>query len=97
MPIGQSTERMGTSVHNLSITCKWVSEKISSRQFVNRGKTPGDYEEARPLYERALAIREKVLGEEYPDTTESLHNLGSLLRRRGRYVEARPNPSDRAS
>jgi hypothetical protein len=23
-------------MHNLSVTCKWVSEKTSSRQFVNR-------------------------------------------------------------
>ncbi len=34
------TGRLGISVHNLSITCKWVSEKTSSRQFVNRGPRP---------------------------------------------------------
>ena len=34
---------------------------------------------ARPLYERALAIREKVLGPEHPDTATSLDSLASLL------------------
>ena len=34
---------------------------------------------ARPLYERALAIREKVLGPEHPDTATSLNNLAALL------------------
>ncbi len=50
----------------------------------------GDYAGARPYYERALAIREKVLGEDHPDTARSLNNLGSLLRAQGDYAEARP-------
>jgi hypothetical protein len=32
------------------------------------------YSVTRPLYERALAIREKVLGPEHPDTALSLNN-----------------------
>jgi tetratricopeptide (TPR) repeat protein len=39
----------------------------------------GDYIGARFYCERALAIREKVLGEEHPDTALSLNNLGHLL------------------
>ena len=31
----------------------------------------GDYARAKPLYERALAIREKALGAEHPDTGAS--------------------------
>ena len=42
------------------------------------------YAEARPLYERALAIREKVLGAEHPDTATSLNNLAILLQDPGR-------------
>jgi tetratricopeptide (TPR) repeat protein len=41
------------------------------------------YEDARPLYENALAIREKVLGPEHPDTVESLNNLACMLRDHG--------------
>ena len=44
---------------------------------------------ARPLYERALAISEKVLGTEHPDTATSLSNLADLLRDQGDLAEAR--------
>lgn len=37
-----------------------------------------------------LAIREKVLGPEHPDTALSLNNLGSLLQAEGDFVGARP-------
>ena len=37
------------------------------------------YEEAEPLYRRALTIREKVLGPEHPDTAASLTALGATL------------------
>ncbi len=36
------------------------------------------YLEAEPLYERALAIREEVLGARHPDTALSLNNLATL-------------------
>ncbi len=35
--------------------------------------------EAEPLYKRALAIKEKVLGPEHPEVATSLSNLGLLL------------------
>ena len=35
----------------------------------------GDFAGARPLYERALAIHERVLGPEHPETATSLNNL----------------------
>ena len=38
----------------------------------------GDLAGARPVYERALAIRERVLGPEHPYTAASLNNLGYL-------------------
>lgn len=40
----------------------------------------GDPAGARPFYKRALAIREKVLGLEHPDTARSLNNLGCVHR-----------------
>jgi tetratricopeptide (TPR) repeat protein len=48
------------------------------------------YVPARPLYERALAIREKVLGCDHPLTATSLNNLGRLLRDQGDLAGARP-------
>jgi tetratricopeptide (TPR) repeat protein len=48
------------------------------------------YASARPLLERALAVREKVLGPEHPDTAQSLHSLGALLHDQGDLASARP-------
>ena len=50
----------------------------------------GDYRGARPLLERALRVREQVLGVEHPDTAMSLNNLGQLLKDMGELVDARP-------
>jgi tetratricopeptide (TPR) repeat protein len=48
------------------------------------------YAEARPLYERALSIREKVLGPEHPHTATSLNNLAVLRYNSGDLAAARP-------
>ncbi|MCB8977790.1 MAG: tetratricopeptide repeat protein [Ardenticatenaceae bacterium] len=50
----------------------------------------GDSAGARPFYERALAIREKALGPDHPDTALSLNNLGALLDSMGDLPAARP-------
>jgi CHAT domain-containing protein/tetratricopeptide (TPR) repeat protein len=44
---------------------------------------------ALPYCERALAIRQKVLGPEHPDIASSLNNLGALLARMGDLAAAR--------
>jgi tetratricopeptide (TPR) repeat protein len=54
--------------------------------FSNRA----EYTEAPPLYQRALAIREKVLGPEHPDVAESLNDLAVLYRAQGQYAKAEP-------
>jgi tetratricopeptide (TPR) repeat protein len=48
------------------------------------------YEKAEPLYRRALAILEKVLGPEHPDVVKALNNLALVYRAQGRYEEAEP-------
>ena len=50
----------------------------------------GDFGAARPLFERALAIREKALGPDHPETGQSLHNLAVLLQAQGDFAAARP-------
>ena len=47
------------------------------------------YTEARTLYERALAIRERVLGPDHLETAGSLNDLGILLDKQGHLAEAR--------
>jgi tetratricopeptide (TPR) repeat protein len=48
------------------------------------------YAQARPLFERALAIREEALGPEHPETATSLNNLAVLLEDQGDLANARP-------
>ena len=48
----------------------------------------GLYEEAEPLYQRALAIREKALGPEHPNVATSLEDYADLLRETNRESEA---------
>src|SRR5262249_44791518 len=45
------------------------------------------YEEAEPLYLRALAIYEKALGAEHPAVASSLNNLAALYYNQGKYEE----------
>jgi tetratricopeptide (TPR) repeat protein len=55
-------------------------------QLYNAGK----YEEAIPLAERALAIREKALGPDHPDVAVALINLAQLYESQSRYADAEP-------
>jgi tetratricopeptide (TPR) repeat protein len=48
------------------------------------------YAQAEPLYQRALVIREKILGPEHPDTAATLHQLATLYWRQGKYELAEP-------
>ncbi|MEK7829941.1 MAG: tetratricopeptide repeat protein, partial [Acidobacteriota bacterium] len=45
-------------------------------------------EQSEPLYRRALAMKEKLLGASHPDVALSLNNLGVLLKSLGRREEA---------
>ncbi len=50
----------------------------------------GRYPEALPLAQRALAIDEKALGPEHPDTAASLNNLAGLYQAMGTFDQALP-------
>jgi tetratricopeptide (TPR) repeat protein/transcriptional regulator with XRE-family HTH domain len=50
----------------------------------------GDLRAARPWYERALSIREQVLGHDHPDTASSLNDLALLLQAQGELEAVRP-------
>jgi tetratricopeptide (TPR) repeat protein len=54
-----------------------------------RQRALGAYGEVRPLFERALAIREKMLGPDHPDTATSVNNLAFLLHAHGDLAAAR--------
>jgi serine/threonine protein kinase len=50
----------------------------------------GQSELALPHAEAALAIRRRELGEDHPDTIQSLHNYGRVLRSLARFADAEP-------
>jgi tetratricopeptide (TPR) repeat protein len=50
----------------------------------------GRYQQAIPLAQRALIIREKALGPEHPDTAIALNNLALLYQAIGAYAKAEP-------
>jgi tetratricopeptide (TPR) repeat protein len=54
-------------------------------------RAQGDLAGARALYERALAINERVLSPDHPYTAMTLSNLASLMREQGDLDRARQN------
>ncbi len=50
----------------------------------------GTYAAAEPLYERALAIREKALGPSHPDTAATIEGLALVFQAQSRFAKARP-------
>jgi CHAT domain-containing protein/Tfp pilus assembly protein PilF len=50
----------------------------------------GKYDEARPLFERAIEIRERVLGADHLEVAYSLNDLGVTYYTKGAYAKAGP-------
>ena len=48
----------------------------------------GRYATAEPLYQKAIAIEEKVRGPEHPDVSACVSNLASLYEEQGQYDRA---------
>ena len=48
------------------------------------------YEEAQPLFQKALEIHRRLLSDDHPHTASSYHNLGYNLYAQGKYAEAHP-------
>ena len=52
-------------------------------------RAQGRYDEAESLLQKALAIWERVLGLEHPNTADSYNNLGVLYANQGKWAAAR--------
>jgi tetratricopeptide (TPR) repeat protein len=50
----------------------------------------GDYAAAQPYSQRALALRERVLGPDHPEVAASLNNLAALYDSQGCYGDTEP-------
>ena len=51
-------------------------------------RSQGKYVEAERLYQRALGIREQVLGTDHRDVAETLNNLAIVYHAQGKYTDA---------
>ncbi|GIV22265.1 MAG: hypothetical protein KatS3mg023_4016 [Armatimonadota bacterium] len=70
-----------------------LADVLAARLLMKTGwllDIQGAYAAARPLYERVLAICERSLGPDHPDTVQSLTNLAGVLEAQGKYAAARP-------
>jgi tetratricopeptide (TPR) repeat protein len=76
--------REGTSDDLALAEAKKLNQQVL--QLINQGQ----YAAAIPLAERALAIREKVLGQEHPLVATSLNNLANLYQDMGNYQKVEP-------
>jgi CHAT domain-containing protein/tetratricopeptide (TPR) repeat protein len=50
----------------------------------------GKYTEAAAITEKAVALGERTLGPEHPDTLQNINNLGHIYKKLGRFGEAEP-------
>ena len=69
---GEQDARLATSLNNLA----------------SLYQDQGNYPQVEPLYNRALAMREKVLRPDHPDVATTLENHAELLRKTNRDAEA---------
>ena len=53
-------------------------------------KSQGRYSEAEALYQKALQLRQRLLGQEHPLVTESYNNLRKLYDSQGMHTKAEP-------
>jgi CHAT domain-containing protein/Tfp pilus assembly protein PilF len=65
-----------------------LSEALKLNTAFLRLLRAGKYDEARPLGERALQIREKTLGSDHPDVAQSSNNLGHLCYLKAEYARS---------
>ena len=72
------------------ITPDALEEAARLDKAVNALCDKGKYQEAVPLAERSLALREKTLGPRHPDIAISLNSLARLYQAQGAYARAEP-------
>ncbi|CAM9191144.1 unnamed protein product, partial [Pylaiella littoralis] len=93
MGLWRSVENLAEESHVAAVYTKNLNGVTDSAPWQQAGRLlelMGKYDEAEPLYERSLAIREKALGCDHPDVAVSLNNRAGLLESQGKYDEADP-------
>jgi CHAT domain-containing protein/tetratricopeptide (TPR) repeat protein len=90
-PIRQSIQQsrdMGSEAGDETERDRALNEAHRLFKTYRKLQGEGKYDEALPLIERALGIREKILGPDHPDVAAALHGLAIVCYRKGEYVKA---------
>ena len=66
-----------------------LQEAARSSNLGNVHVSMGEYEQAKALFEQALAVQQEVLGAEHPEVADSLNNLGVVHAALGEYEESK--------
>ncbi len=73
---------------------QWDMNFPEAAQLLHRAgsylQARGQYQEAEPLLQQALAIYERTLEPDHPDVATSLHDLATLYWEQGKYAQAEP-------
>ncbi len=72
------------------IPAQKIEDAQMSNDYARIYKLCGEYSSALPLYLKALKIKEKLLGEEHPDTATSYNDLAGHYVLMGEYEKAEP-------
>src|SRR6185437_433335 len=81
---GESHPETAQSMHNVG----WLCAKQGMASVGDEAKAAEHFQEAGPLLEKALEIRETVLGDIHPETAQSKNSYGTWLGVHGRGDEA---------
>jgi len=74
-------ERAGAADESLALAS--LAYKAAHSRYVR-----GEFTQAEPLYQRALSIRERLLGPDHPLVAASLHALAGPVQAQGKYAQA---------
>ncbi len=72
---------------------QFIDEQLTARSYntlAGNLRAQGKHAEAQALYEKALAIWRKALGEAHPNTGRGYNNVAMNLSSQGQYAEAQP-------
>jgi len=76
--LGPENPMVATSLHNVAALL--FAQVCTSRLPADTdNRAQGKYDEAMPLYERSLKIREMTLGSDHPDVAASLNKAAELF------------------
>jgi tetratricopeptide (TPR) repeat protein len=78
----------------MTLIDQWHMSFAEATRLLNQAgiylREHAQYSEAESFLQQALAIRERVLGANHPDTAQSLNNLAALYKNQGKYEQAEP-------